>query len=346
MTEPGQPAAALEISVVVCTRNRAADLDRLLTAVCDIAVPDGLNWEVVIVDNGSTDDTAKIVGKYNSRLPICRVSEPAPGLSNARNCGVRRARGQYIVWTDDDVVVHRNWLTAYVRAFRQFPEAAFFGGRIIPAVAGGGPRWFRDNQDELRDLLAARDLGEEPLELGEDRERLPYGANYAVKTSIQRRFPYDPELGVSQNRRRVGEELAVMEAMVRSGYRGRWVAEAVVEHQIGLSRQNLKYVWQYNAGQGETFAFTQATAPGADLVRAGAHALNGVFALLKFVFASMFYPSWRWLRYFQSSAFHVSAAYGFLSNCSRPSAREFRSSARTQALNASMEAHPHAATPR
>ena len=92
----------MQISVVLCTRNRAEQLRSTLESATRMRIPDGLAWEFVLVDNGSTDHTADVVADFEGRLPIRRVVETTPGLSNARNCGVAAARGDHNSWTDDD----------------------------------------------------------------------------------------------------------------------------------------------------------------------------------------------------------------------------------------------------
>jgi glycosyltransferase involved in cell wall biosynthesis len=79
-----------------------------------MAKPPVCDWEIVLVDNGSTDHTRSIIEEAASDLPIRRCYEPQAGLSRARNAGLREAAGEYILWTDDDVMVSQTWLTYYV----------------------------------------------------------------------------------------------------------------------------------------------------------------------------------------------------------------------------------------
>jgi glycosyltransferase involved in cell wall biosynthesis len=112
-------------------------------------LPDGLAREFVLVDNGSTDHTADVVADVDGRLPIPRVVALAPGLSNARNCGLAAARGDYICWTDDDVVIDANWLAAHTEAFARHPEATAFGGVIAPVFEREPPQWWFRSKDWL-----------------------------------------------------------------------------------------------------------------------------------------------------------------------------------------------------
>uniref|UniRef100_UPI00286E8B15 glycosyltransferase family 2 protein n=1 Tax=Sandarakinorhabdus sp. TaxID=1916663 RepID=UPI00286E8B15 len=95
----------MTISLIICTRNRAGPLGRCLAAVAGI-VHDG-DWELVIVDNGSTDATAAVVADFAAQagFRVVQVHQPVPGLSNARNAGVAAATGELILFTDDDCYV-------------------------------------------------------------------------------------------------------------------------------------------------------------------------------------------------------------------------------------------------
>lgn len=119
--ERGQPFA-MRFTVAVCTWNRAALLPGALERLARVRPPPGA-WEVLVVDNNSTDDTESVLEAFAGRLPLRRAFEPEQGLSHARNTAVRLARGDYIVWTDDDALVDADWLTAYGRAVEQHPDA-------------------------------------------------------------------------------------------------------------------------------------------------------------------------------------------------------------------------------
>jgi glycosyltransferase involved in cell wall biosynthesis len=93
-------------------------------------VPGDFDWEVVIVNNNGTDHTDEVIAAFAGRLPLRREFEPEPGHTRARNHAIDAAKGDYIIWTDDDVVVDPQWLAAYAEAFRRWPEAA----KVSPAA--------------------------------------------------------------------------------------------------------------------------------------------------------------------------------------------------------------------
>lgn len=243
----------MQISVVLCTRNRAEQLRGTLESATRMRIPLGLAWEFVLVDNGSTDHTADVVSDFEGRLPIRRVVETTPGLSNARNCGVDAARGVHICWTDDDVIIDQNWLAAYAEAFARHPEATVFGGLIEPVFEREPPQWWFSNRSWLGNIYAARDFGAEEIELSSAHQRLPFGANFAVRRKEQAETPYDPELGVGPMHKRLGEETAVVLALLE-GHKGYWVPGARVKHMIPEKRLGLDYVADYYRALGESWA--------------------------------------------------------------------------------------------
>jgi hypothetical protein len=251
------PEPDILVTVAICTRNRAASLARALGSLVAMAPP-GVPWEVLVIDNGCSDDTQAVAASFVGRLPIRCDSEARPGISFARNRAVAAARGSYIAWIDDDVVVGRDWLCAYVRAFARWPEAALFGGRITPVLLPPQVPWVRDNLALLRHPLGVREFGPAPLPLSSAEDRLPFGANFAVSLAVQRCFPYDPMLG-NGTIRRLAEETAVFEAMLGAGATGWWVPDSFVNHMIPPERQSAAHIRRYFAAAGATDAFRNGT---------------------------------------------------------------------------------------
>lgn len=261
----GPSSAQVDVTVIICTRNRAAQLREALGSAANMRIPDGLNWELLVVDNGSSDNTAEVATSFEGRLPVRVVREDVAGLSNARNRGVAEAAGTYICWTDDDLLLDPEWLAAYAAAFERHPEAAIFGGRIQPVLQPPTPRWFAECAGEwpLTTLLAKRDFGDEVIPVSFELQTIPWGANFAVRTAEQRRVRYEPALGVSPLQRRLGEESEVIFQILKAGGRGWWVPDSKVRHLIPPSRQTLRYVFDYFRAYGETLAYMERTWPGA-----------------------------------------------------------------------------------
>jgi len=247
------------VTVAICTRNRARALERTLRSLAAAAIPPSLSWEVLVVDNSSDDETPRVIANASDALPARAVDERQIGLSHARNAAIREARGDYILWIDDDVLVDAQWLRAYHDAFRARPEIAFFGGPIVPTFEGSPPAWLRLALPRVDNAYAARDLGAAPVAL--TRDTLPFGANFAVRSDVQRRHPFDPALGRRGTALSAGEEWAVLEAMLAGGESGQWVPGARVEHVISAERQSVRYLRRYYVENGMSLALTRR-APG------------------------------------------------------------------------------------
>ncbi|MBP2676697.1 MAG: glycosyl transferase family 2, partial [Deltaproteobacteria bacterium] len=129
---------SVEISVVICTRNRAESLNRTLLRFSSIPIPGEISWEIVVVDNGSTDSTRSVIEEFreSSGLDVRYVHEQEPGLSRARNRGLREAKGKMIAFTDDDIIVDANWITEILKESRASEDAAMIFGQTKPYSAG------------------------------------------------------------------------------------------------------------------------------------------------------------------------------------------------------------------
>ncbi len=253
------------VTVAICTWNRAALLDRTLAHMRGLAPP-GAEWELLVVNNNSTDDTDAVIAKHSSALPLRGLRETKQGLSNARNCAIDSARGELLVWTDDDVLVDANWLAAHVAAACAHPGAAYFGGPVDPWFAVEPPRWVHRHLERLGGPFAIRQFGSEvrPFAPGE----APFGANMAFRTAVLRDFRFDPQLGRIGAEMLSGEETALIDRVRESAGPGVWVGPARVRHYIPAERLTAGYVRRYFHGLGRTQA--RQVPPGAGRLVFGA----------------------------------------------------------------------------
>lgn len=231
------------ITIAICTHNRAALLRETLFTLTEMVPAPGSTWELLVVNNGCTDDTSAVLREFSCNLPLRVFYEATLGLSNARNCAVAAASGEYIIWTDDDVRVSPKWMHEYVSAFRQHPRAWFFGGPIEPIFELVPPAWLLEVLPQVRNVFAARELGDEGFQI--NGHPLPFGANLAVRTTCQRQFLYNPQLGQQAGQLMVGEETEMLCAMLQKGGTGWWVPGARVKHFIPRNRQHWKYLQEY-----------------------------------------------------------------------------------------------------
>lgn len=249
----------MNISVIICTWNRATLLKKTLEQLTKTKVPSDLAWEVIIINNNCTDHTTAVVESFKSQLPIRMVVESEQGISAARNRGITEAIGELILWTDDDVLVSEHWLQEYAHALSEHPEVAVLGGPIHPWFDGTPPKWLAKGWREVESAYAVRDLGNEAFSLG--TTELPYGANYAIRRSIQSKFLYDTKLGRKGTQMLSGEESEVMASIIAAGHSGLWLPNAKVQHFIGSDRQTLAYLRRYYYAMGVTIVRSRAGEP-------------------------------------------------------------------------------------
>jgi glycosyltransferase involved in cell wall biosynthesis len=238
------------VTVAICTWNRAKLLDQTLVRMRELRVSPGVEWELIVVNNNCTDETDAILEAHTGRLPLRYYSEPRPGKSHAANLAVEQARGELIIWTDDDVLVDPEWLAAYVSAAERHPDAAIFGGAIAPWYEVPPPPWVADNLKDLASMLAICDVAgdDRPFALNE----FPFGANMAFRTAALRSVRFDPNLGPYKTERILGEETALIQALQKQGHRGVWIPSAKVAHFVTAQRMSYDYVWGYFHGRGRT----------------------------------------------------------------------------------------------
>jgi len=212
-----------QFSVVLPTRNRAASLVRALRSVCDVDRR-GLDFEIVVVDNGSNDEAQRVVerAKAASPVPMRCVREPRPGLARALNRGIEAARGAIIAVTDDDQVVDRGW----IRALRDCFQAT--GAEVVQTtrrvrLPSRTPKW-------LGDYGLAR-LGQVEGAAGPYHGHL-HGGCYAVRRKVfQRIGMYHPEYGPGTAR--LGEDTEFTVRVRAAGIVPQFAPRAVVYHVIG-----------------------------------------------------------------------------------------------------------------
>jgi glycosyltransferase involved in cell wall biosynthesis len=237
----------MKYSIVIATYNRAADLHDTLASLA--ALRPAAPWEVIVVDNNSTDGTRAVVERAAAGFPapLRYVFEQEQGRSPALNTGIRLSHGDVIVTTDDDVRVESDWLDRAGAALDAL-DCDYVGGRVLPIWGGPRPAWLPNHGGKHWAVIALLDYGNEPLEFG---ARVPLGVNMAFRrTAFNRAGLLDPHTG-----RKAGTLLGqeVREWCIRAraaGVRGFYTPDMVVRHIIPASRLNKAYFrrWFYWRG--------------------------------------------------------------------------------------------------
>jgi glycosyltransferase involved in cell wall biosynthesis len=241
----------VDLSVVICTYNRADRLDRALHSIYEARHLGAYHWELLLVDNRSTDRTADVAAGWTDRLPIRYIYEAEPGLSAARNRALAEAHGRLVAFTDDDVEVDPDWLAAIMRARRCWPTASYLAGRILPSYEGQRPSWMTETCESL---LAGVVIRFSPPcchgRLTPDDPR-PMGANLAFDADALRTVGgFRTDLGRNGSSLVGGEEVAVLAKLEQLGHHGIYVPDAIVHHHTPADRLRRWFLVRYFAAVG------------------------------------------------------------------------------------------------
>jgi glycosyltransferase involved in cell wall biosynthesis len=171
------------VSVVIGTYNRCDVLRGALESLMT-QESGGTDYEVIVVDNNSSDDTRNMVQSLRDKFggnDLVYCFEQTQGVSHARNRGIAAARGRLIAFTDDDIRPARNWIASISAAFDKFPNADCIGGKVLPQSAMEFPAWLTP---EHWTPLALLDMGDEPIDLDVRNGAGLVAANLAARASV------------------------------------------------------------------------------------------------------------------------------------------------------------------
>jgi glycosyltransferase involved in cell wall biosynthesis len=236
------------ITVALCTHNHADRLQRTLDDLGRLDSPTR-PWEIVVVDNGCTDGTPQMLAEPSWRpagVPVRVVREMQLGLSNARNRALKEARGEYLLFVDDDETPDPQWLVACEREMlAHAPDA--LGGRIEVLFEGGDrPAWL---QEEILGFLGQLNYGGARW-LTEPSTPF-YGGNFAIRRVLFATVgEFNPDLGRKGRVNAGGEDTDFYWRLLAGGYRVRWVPEAIIHHRIQADKLRRGYFLELHYRQG------------------------------------------------------------------------------------------------
>jgi glycosyltransferase involved in cell wall biosynthesis len=219
---------SLDISVIFATRDRAGLLESTLSHFCGLETG-RLSWELIAVDNGSTDATPAVLNRARSRLPLTVLHEPRPGKNGAINRALEAARGRLLLFTDDDVEPDSGWLSEYRAAAGRWPAYAIFGGPVIPKFPPETPDWLKTHPRLVKGAFAKflPQPDEGPC------VHLPFGPNFAVRASHLSGVRFSEEMGSKgADTDLMGGESELLARLQAAGERVIFVPSAPVRHVI------------------------------------------------------------------------------------------------------------------
>jgi glucosyl-dolichyl phosphate glucuronosyltransferase len=245
----------LLLSVIIPTRNRAALLSRLLDSLMN-QVRGRFEWEILIVDNASTDQTPQVARQYqkSSPIPIRYLQEPRLGLVYGRHCGIAESNGEILGFLDDDMHLAPTWVLGHEHIAFGHSEAVV--GRILPDIEGPIPLWL---QKYLRGgtlpYLGLLDLGTVKKIV---RPTYVFGGNcFLPKPLIYSLGGFHPD-GVPKgaSRYRGDGETGLMIKFENSGFRSLYDPRATAYHIIGADRLTIEYFCARAFNQGISDSYT------------------------------------------------------------------------------------------
>lgn len=245
------------ISVIICTYNRDKYIYNVLKS---IAVGSYTNYEIVLVNNNSTDDTeaeCKRFTKDYPSIPFNYCIEREQGLSYARNCGIKQAKGDVLVYVDDDALVNEEYLATYANFFERNPHIDAAGGPIIPKYDGcEEPNWMSHYTRQL--ITGKLYLGETEKEF--PKSAFPGGGNAGYRSNVFDKVgQFNVELGRKGNSLIGAEEKDLFDKMTTANMRFYYLPTAILYHLIPARKLTEDYFNRltYGIGQSERFRTKQ-----------------------------------------------------------------------------------------
>ncbi len=236
------------ISVIICTYNRGKFLIKALESLASQEFNPG-KFEIIIVNNNSTDSTHEIIGEFIKTHPDLSISyciEKQQGLSFSRNRGIQESKGEILAFLDDDAYAVKNYLSSIDSFFSENSEILAAGGKILPDYEKAEPGWMNPF---LESLVSIQDMG------GKIRlfktARYPIGANMIIKKSAFNTYGlFNTNLGRKGNVLSGGEEKDFFYRLTKDRNEIYYIPDAIVSHFIPESRLHLSFIKKLGEGIG------------------------------------------------------------------------------------------------
>ena len=240
---------SLDLSIAVCTYNRSDVLPKCLESLVDQTADSEL-FEVLIIDNNSTDDTKKITKDFCGKHHNFRyVFEEKQGLSHARNRAIVEARGEYLAYIDDDAIADKDWIKNILAVIKRDSSIVAFGGSIYPWYNSKKPKWFQDEFEIFS-------LGEQIFQLNEQNRSFGLnGSNMIFKKEILNKYNgFSAEYGMNGDKIAFGEESLLFNKMLKNNENIQYFPDIKVLHLVSNKKYSLKYVFQKSLQNGKAIA--------------------------------------------------------------------------------------------
>jgi glycosyltransferase involved in cell wall biosynthesis len=230
----------MKLAVIICTYNRGKYIYNALRSLAENTFPPA-NYELLVIDNNSTDDTASECGRFHAAFPAVDyryIVETQQGLSHARNRGIAEIKGDIIIYVDDDATVNPGYLQAFHMFFTQHPEAMAAGGPVMPVYETAKPRWLSHFTIPL--ITGYFYKGERVKAFG--KSGFPRGGNAAYRKTVFDKIGYfNVRLGRKGNNLIGAEEKDIFDKMRAQRMPFYYLSGAVLYHLIPASKLTNAY---------------------------------------------------------------------------------------------------------
>jgi glycosyltransferase involved in cell wall biosynthesis len=231
------------LSVIICTYNREQHIERALQSLVQQDF-DKSAYEIIVVDNNSTDHTSEIIQNFKNTHPqyqIVLTKELRQGLSYARNKGIELAKGSYISFIDDDGMAQNDYVRQIDNYVKLFPNDVAFGGKVLPEYENGKePVWM---SKYIERIISIVDLGNQVKTL---KKTYPVGCNMIFKKSLFKKIG-----GFNTALKLRSDDKYIFLKIREAGFRVLYLPEVVVKHFIDDFRTTPAYIKKISRLNGE-----------------------------------------------------------------------------------------------
>jgi glycosyltransferase involved in cell wall biosynthesis len=246
-----------DVSVNLCTYNRHQLLHDALESIVSNQIDNGVQYEVVVVDNNSTDQTPQVVQSFIERghRNVRYVFEGRQGLSYARNAGIAQARSNIVAFTDDDVQVSSDWVATIKRSLDSHPEVDCVGGKVLPAWDSPPPSWLTA---EHWSPVGLADYGDRPFYVNAEHRRCLITANMAFrKPTLERIGKFQPQLQRLRDSLGSMEDHELLTRLWNENGQGLYVPQLVARSHVQDDRLTKRYHRRWHLGHGRFYAMAR-----------------------------------------------------------------------------------------
>jgi glycosyltransferase involved in cell wall biosynthesis len=236
------------LTVLLATRNRSKILRATLESFCELRAPDS-GWKLIVVDNGSSDQTPETVKEFSDRLPLQFLTEPRRGKNFALNTALPHIDGDLTVLTDDDVRPRPDWLLKFRHAADVHAEFSIFGGSILPHWEVPPPPWIKWVRQGAAYAVTDPAWAEGPIAASS-----VWGPNTAIRSAVFKAgIDFNSQIGPSGNNYAQGGDTELTRRLESLGHRAWHVHDAIVEHFVREEQLDLTWVMRraIRHGRGE-----------------------------------------------------------------------------------------------